>query len=112
MPASAVSIGKATCFSTSSVERAGEPVQARIEVAGASDAPLMVPATAVQTVENRPVLFVRTPQGFRTQPVTLGARDGAMVAILSGLAGGEQVAATNTFTLKAELGKGEASHED
>ncbi|MDH4744310.1 efflux RND transporter periplasmic adaptor subunit [Sphingomonas sp. CBMAI 2297] len=92
--------------------RAGEPVQARIEVAGASDAPLMVPATAVQTVENRPVLFVRTPQGFRTQPVTLGARDGAMVAILSGLAGGEQVAATNTFTLKAELGKGEASHED
>lgn len=92
--------------------RAGEPVQARIEVAGAGDAPLMVPATAVQTVENRPVLFVRTPQGFRTQPVTLGARDGAMVAILSGLADGEQIAATNTFTLKAELGKGEASHED
>lgn len=92
--------------------RAGEPVQARIEVAGAGAAPLMVPATAVQTVENRPVLFVRTPQGFRTQPVTLGARDGAMVAILSGLADGEQVAATNTFTLKAELGKGEASHED
>jgi len=92
--------------------RAGEPVQARIEVAGAGGAPLMVPATAVQTVENRPVLFVRTPQGFRTRPVTLGARDGAMVAILAGLSDGEQIAATNTFTLKAELGKGEASHED
>jgi cobalt-zinc-cadmium efflux system membrane fusion protein len=58
------------------------------------------------------VLFVRTPQGFRTRPVTLGARDGAMVAILAGLSDGEQIAATNTFTLKAELGKGEASHED
>ncbi|MBB4838718.1 cobalt-zinc-cadmium efflux system membrane fusion protein [Sphingomonas kyeonggiensis] len=92
--------------------RVGEPVQARIAIGGAGNAPLMVPATAVQTLENRPVLFVRTAQGFRVVPVTLGARDGAMVAILSGISGDDQVATTNTFTLKAELGKGEASHED
>ncbi|WP_342250476.1 efflux RND transporter periplasmic adaptor subunit [Sphingomonas sp. OTU376] len=92
--------------------RVGEPVQARIAVGGAGNAPLMVPATAVQTLENRPVLFVRTAQGFRVVPVTLGARDGAMVAILSGISGDDRVATTNTFTLKAELGKGEASHED
>jgi len=92
--------------------RAGEPAQARIRVAQPGAAPLMVPATAVQTVENRPVLFVRTPQGFRVAPVTLGARDGALVAIVSGITAEAQIAATNTFTLKAELGKGEASHED
>lgn len=92
--------------------RAGEPVQARIRVAQSGAAPLMVPATAVQTIENRPVLFVRTPQGFRVAPVTPGARDGAMVAIVSGITADAQIAATNTFTLKAELGKGEASHED
>lgn len=92
--------------------RAGEPVQARITVSQSAGAPLMVPSTAVQTVENRPVLFIRTSRGFRMAPVTLGARDGGQVAILSGLSGDEQIATTNTFTLKAELGKGEASHED
>lgn len=92
--------------------RAGEPVQARMLVEQAGGTPLMVPITAVQTVENRAVVFIRTPQGFRIVPVTLGGRDGASVAILAGLSGGEQIAATNTFTLKAELGKGEASHED
>ncbi len=92
--------------------RVGEPVQARIVIGGAGNAPLMVPATAVQTLENRPVLFVRTAQGFRVVPVTLGARDGATVAVLLGISGDDQVATTNTFTLKAELGKGEASHED
>lgn len=92
--------------------RVGEPVQARIAIGGAGNAPLMVPTTAVQTLDNRPVLFVRTAQGFRVVPVTLGARDGAMVAILSGISGEDRIATTNTFTLKAELGKGEASHED
>jgi cobalt-zinc-cadmium efflux system membrane fusion protein len=92
--------------------RAGEPVQARIIVSQASRSALMVPTTAVQILENRQVLFVRTSQGFRVVPVTLGARDGGHVAILSGLSGGERIATTNTFTLKAELGKGEASHED
>lgn len=92
--------------------RAGEPVQARILIDQPANAPLMIPATAVQTLENRPVVFVRTAGGFRTAPVTLGSRDGALVAVLTGLTGSERIAAANTFTLKAELGKGEAGHED
>lgn len=95
--------------------RVGEQVQARISVGGTSvdaagGAILMIPAAAVQTVENRSVVFVRTDDGFRTAPVMLGRRDGQMVAVTKGLTGDETIASANSFTLKAELGKGEAEH--
>lgn len=91
--------------------RAGEPVQARIRGTGeATGQGLTIPAAAVQTVENRSVVFVRTREGFRIAPVTLGRRDGPMVAVTAGLAGNETIAVANSFTLKAELGKGEADH--
>jgi cobalt-zinc-cadmium efflux system membrane fusion protein len=94
--------------------RAGEPVQARIRLAGDArqGQALMIPANAVQTIGNRPAVFVRTGTGFRATPVTLGRRDGPLVAITQGLKGGETIAAANSFILKAELGKGEAGHED
>jgi cobalt-zinc-cadmium efflux system membrane fusion protein len=43
--------------------------------------------------------------------VTLGDAAGDTVTIRSGLTGHEQIATTGSFTLKAELGKGEAAHE-
>jgi cobalt-zinc-cadmium efflux system membrane fusion protein len=94
--------------------RAGEPVQARLhsaQPAAGERSPLMIPAMAVQTVENRPVVFVRTADGFRAAPVTLGRRDGAQVAVMQGLSQDQQIAVENSFVLKAELGKGEAEHE-
>ncbi|MEO8375807.1 MAG: efflux RND transporter periplasmic adaptor subunit [Sphingomonas bacterium] len=92
--------------------RAGEPVQARIQIDGSATGgtALMIPAEAVQTIENRSAVFVRTRDGFRAVPVTLGRRDGPMVAITRGLSGSETIASANSFTLKAELGKGEAEH--
>jgi cobalt-zinc-cadmium efflux system membrane fusion protein len=92
--------------------RAGEPVQARIRIDGeaAPGQALMIPAESVQIVENRPVVFVRTPTGFRVAPVTLGRRDGPLVAVTAGLSGGETIAGRNSFILKAELGKGDAEH--
>ncbi len=96
--------------------RAGEPVQARIAVAGsggnAAAAPPMIPADAVQTVDDRPTVFVRTPDGFRAVPVVLGSRAGPLVAVTGGLSGNETIAVANSFVLKAELGKGEAGHEE
>lgn len=92
--------------------RAGEPVQARIRVAGETGAGqgLAIPAAAVQTVEDRSVVFVRTSTGFRVAPVTLGRRAGPLVTITAGLGGGETIAVRNSFVLKAELGRGEAEH--
>jgi len=73
-------------------------------------APLVVPKTALQTVDKDQVLFVRTPKGFEKRVVATGRSDGQSTEIEFGLDPGEEIAITNTFTLKAELGKSEASH--
>jgi cobalt-zinc-cadmium efflux system membrane fusion protein len=92
--------------------RAGESATASIQLPGTSDATIRVPSTAVQTVEGRTVVFVRTGAGFRAVPVTLGRQDGAMVVVAGGLTGRERIAAANSFTLKSALGAAEAGHED
>ena len=93
--------------------RVGEPVTASVQLSGSGDgASIRVPTTSVQTVEGKSVVFVRTPSGFQATPVMLGDAAGATVIVRSGLTGREQIATTGSFTLKAELGKGEAAHED
>jgi cobalt-zinc-cadmium efflux system membrane fusion protein len=69
------------------------------------DAAVAVPFSAVQTVDGRKAVFVRTREGFEKRDVVLGRRDGPVVEIASGLSAGETVASSNTFSLKAELSK-------
>ncbi len=71
----------------------------------------MVPEEAIQSVEGRDVVFVRTGQGFRAVPVTLGRRSAGRVEVLTGLSGGQMIASRQAFLLKAELGKGEGEEE-
>ncbi|MFJ4142467.1 efflux RND transporter periplasmic adaptor subunit [Pseudomonas sp. NPDC089734] len=71
---------------------------------------ISVPEVAIQTIEDKPSVFVRTPQGFQVQPVTLGRSDNGYVEILQGLAVDTQVATAGSFVLKSELGKGSAEH--
>ncbi|MFV0456732.1 MAG: efflux RND transporter periplasmic adaptor subunit [Pseudomonas sp.] len=73
-------------------------------------APVTVPIEAIQTVENAPTVFVRTPRGFQAQSVSLGARDENRVEIRSGLRADQEVATAGSFILKSELGKGSAEH--
>ncbi|MCD2343882.1 efflux RND transporter periplasmic adaptor subunit [Ideonella azotifigens] len=73
--------------------------------------PLVVNADAVQSVEGQSMVFKAVDGGFAGQPVKLGRSDGRSVEVLGGLKAGEQIAASNTFVLKAELGKGSAEHE-
>lgn len=74
------------------------------------EAPVTVAAAALQTVEEKPTVFVRMPGGFRAEHVTLGRRDTATVEVTKGLAPGTEYAAANSFVIKAELGK--SSDED
>ncbi|MCB4824549.1 efflux RND transporter periplasmic adaptor subunit [Roseicella aerolata] len=67
---------------------------------------LLLPREALQTVDNRPVVFVRTDGGFEKREVTLGRGDDRAVEVVSGLAAGELIAVTKTFLLKAELRAG------
>jgi cobalt-zinc-cadmium efflux system membrane fusion protein len=93
--------------------RIGESVKASIELPGRTGATAIgVPQIAVQTIEGKSVVFVRTATGFQATPVMLGARSGDRVIILTGLSGSEQIAATNSFILKAELAKGVAGEEE
>jgi cobalt-zinc-cadmium efflux system membrane fusion protein len=79
-------------------------------VLSSSSIPLAVRSEALQTLENRSVVFVRNEEGFEPRPVQTGRSDGEVTEIVSGLTAGESYATKNSFILKAELGKGEAEH--
>ena len=85
----------------------GEGVQARLHVRGKAGG-MTVPEDAVQTLNGRDVLFVRTDQGFRPRPVLVGTRSGGMAQILSGVNTGEMVATRNAFLVKADMIKAKA----
>ena len=72
---------------------------------------LAVSADAIQTVENRQVAFKVVPGGFVATAVKVGRNDGKNVEVLSGLKAGDKVASSNTFVLKADLGKSGAAEE-
>ena len=65
---------------------------------------------AIQTLEDKQVVFVKVAGGFRPQAVTLGRSDDKLTEIVQGLSAGAQYAAAGSFVLKAELGKDSAEH--
>lgn len=71
---------------------------------------LRVPRAAVQTINGEPTVFVRTPEGFEKRVVVLGDMDEEAASVVFGLDPGEEIAVSNTFILKADLGKAEAEH--
>lgn len=72
-----------------------------------------VPTDAVQTVEGRQVVFVRVASDtYEARPVAVGRRGDQTVEVTSGLNPGEAYVSENAFLVKAEIGKGSASHED
>ena len=78
--------------------------------AGQADVAVTVAADALQTVEDKPTLFVKTKDGFLVRHVVTGRSDGRLTEVLQGLKAGERYAVANSFVLKAELGKGSAEH--
>jgi cobalt-zinc-cadmium efflux system membrane fusion protein len=86
--------------------RPGMFVDVAVEApSGASAVPVAVAASAVQTIADKPVVFVRVAGGFAARAVTLGRADGQLVEVRTGLAAGDTYAAANSFVIKAELGK-------
>lgn len=72
---------------------------------------IAVKSSALQTVENRTVVFVRNGEKFDARDVEVGDRDQELVEITFGVAEDEMYAAKNSFVIKAELAKGEATHD-
>ena len=84
--------------------RPGSFVTAAIAIEERATA-VVVPFSAIQTVDGHKAVFVRTKDGFEKRDVVLGQRDGQSVEVVSGLAAGETIAVSNTFSLKAEFAK-------
>jgi len=80
-------------------------VQASAEVA------MAIPVSAIQTFRDWQVAFFRFGEWFEARPLTLGRSDGTWVEVLSGLSPGDRYAATNSFAIKAEIGKLGATHD-
>ncbi|NBW75844.1 MAG: efflux RND transporter periplasmic adaptor subunit [Sphingomonadaceae bacterium] len=89
----------------------GQGLRVRITPRGAvAGTSISLPEEAVQSVEGRNVVFVRTAKGFQATNVTIGQRGGGRIEVVAGLEPGQSVATRGAFLLKAELGKGEAEH--
>lgn len=91
--------------------RPGDFTAATISANGGQAASVVVPAEAVHTIKGNTGVFVRTKEGFAWRIVSLGRTTEQQAEVIDGLKPGEEVAATGSFTLKAELGKAEAEHE-
>ena len=91
--------------------RPGLFVNVDVDVASnQTDVPVAISTDAVQSVADKPTIFIRVPGGFVAQPVMLGRSDGKTVEVVKGLNAGSQYAATGSFVIKAELGKSSAEH--
>jgi cobalt-zinc-cadmium efflux system membrane fusion protein len=80
-------------------------------VRAATTVPLAVSAAAIQTFRDWQVVFVRYGDWFEARPLVLGRSDGQWVEVLQGLAAGDLYASTNSFAVKAEIGKLGATHD-
>lgn len=89
----------------------GETLQVRIQAKGTAGNGILVPDEAVQTLDGRDTVFLRTQSGFDARPVSVGARGAGLATITSGLSPGDRIATRNAFLLKAELGKGAEDEE-
>lgn len=66
---------------------------------------------ALQTMEDKTVVFVEEGNAFEARPVTIGRQGIEWVEITSGLLPGERYVSSNSFIIKADIGKAGAAHE-
>jgi len=73
--------------------------------------PVVVRTEALQTHQNKSVIFVQYDDQYEARPVTVGRSNDTFSEILNGLSAGERYVTKNSYVLKAEMGKAGMSHE-
>lgn len=89
--------------------RPGLPVSIEVLVAE-KEVGVAVAVDAVQDLRDWKVVFGRYGTSLEARPLVLGRSDNKYIEVLEGLKAGEQYAGTNSFLVKAELGKAGAAH--
>ncbi|QPJ64212.1 MAG: HlyD family efflux transporter periplasmic adaptor subunit [Candidatus Nitrohelix vancouverensis] len=74
-------------------------------------APVAVKRSAIQSLRDWSVVFVKYGDLFEGRPLELGVSDGVWVEVTGGLSAGESYAVENSFTIKAEIEKSGAVHQ-
>lgn len=88
----------------------GQFVEGLIAVS-ATEAPLVIPRSAVQTFRDWEVAFVNVGDVYEFRPLELGRTDGEFVEVLGGLQPGDSYVTTNSYLIKADIEKAGASHD-
>ncbi len=70
---------------------------------------LIVPRSALITMDGQTVVFVQTDEGFAPQPVTIGRENETQAEVIEGLEPGTLYVMRGGFALKAELEKSDLS---
>ncbi|GGI90766.1 efflux RND transporter periplasmic adaptor subunit [Legionella impletisoli] len=65
---------------------------------------------AIQSIEGKKVIFVKTKEGFEPKVCQFGIEGDDYTQVIKGLKAGDTYVAENSFILKAELEKDSASH--
>ncbi|AFM23401.1 efflux RND transporter periplasmic adaptor subunit [Desulfomonile tiedjei] len=73
--------------------------------------PMVIRNEAIQTHQNKSVVFVQYDDQYEARPVTVGRSNDKFSEILKGLVPGERYVTRNSYILKAEMGKAGMSHE-
>ena len=66
---------------------------------------IVIPKSALETIDDQSVVFIKNQEGFEPHPVTLGRSDKTNVEVIEGLHAGDKYVAKNAFVLKAQLQK-------
>ncbi len=74
-------------------------------------APVVIPATSVQSLGDETIVFVQAEGGFEARPIHVGRRSETDIEITGGLTAGEKVVSAGAFALKSELEKAQFEEE-
>ncbi len=89
--------------------RSGMAVQAGA-VIGEEQVALAVLNSALQTLEDQTVVFVKEGESYSAHPIKTGRTDGIYTEVLEGIEAGTNYVAKNSFIVKADIGKASAEH--
>lgn len=83
--------------------RPGQFVEVTISTVGGNTAQWEIPNSAISRISGKPILFVKTPQGFRTQAINI-LIEGAQNSVIGGtLKGDEHFAVGGVSALKSSM---------
>lgn len=90
--------------------RPGMTVEGDVSVSQ-ENASIVIPTTAIQTMEDQKVVFVESNNSYEMRPVKTGKTDNKNIQIISGLSEGESYVSEGSFIIKADILKSGAAHE-